>query len=97
MLNVYLPERVTQGRRVRRLEIMPSMLLAWMQDMCEERAWVVTGLPEDARVLETRMDNDHGLIVMVVESESFDEVPDGNMIESLRMFVQRHDLTWVAK
>ena len=67
----------TPMRRVRFLVINPNDFLMLFQKgiVFSKRTQILEGVPEDAQVINMNVDHIRGGIILVVQSETYDEVP----------------------
>lgn len=67
----------TPKRRVRFLMVNPQDFLSLFTQgiVFAKRAKLVTGVPDDAKVVSMTVDHVRGGIILVVHSESYDEIP----------------------
>ena len=73
--NIVTPE--TPMRRVRFLMVNPTdFLMIFGQGLVfAKRTQIIEGVPEDAKLLSMTVDHVRGGIILVVESETYDEIP----------------------
>jgi hypothetical protein len=80
-------------RKIKRVEITPEVLV----NMLKGGTWTITEnpLPEDARlcgagILPFDFDYKKGVVVLIVESETYEPVPVGEIIETAPLTVFKH-------
>jgi hypothetical protein len=65
------------ARRIRALRIQPSLLIHLIAWPRKSEHLTSTGMPDDARFLDAHYDYERRMFLVYVESETFEEVPEG--------------------
>jgi hypothetical protein len=78
-----------QPRRAQLLRVSPQIVIGLLRALGAGETWTVEGLPADACVTASVWDPETDQFILRVESETFPEVPAGNVLMHFEVSVTR--------
>jgi len=78
------------GRRFKILDVSEMLIVEFLK-YPPVKCPLFKGIPSDLRIISAAYDFDRAAVRFVVESDTFDPIPDGSLIPSLTVTVIRRD------
>lgn len=85
-----------QSRRVMILNVSATVLVG-LFSLNGKQLVRILGMPFDARILNVSYRFDRGEVSFLIESNTFDEVPDGSAVSTIDLECLSIDLDWLQK